>query len=60
MTIEERISFSPRPSLRAKSRNGDSFTVQADVLLTADGVKRIVRPGMLKELGVDADFCPKV
>jgi salicylate hydroxylase len=54
-TIEERISFSSRPSLRAKSRNGDSFTVEADVLLTADDVKRIVRPGMLKELGVDAD-----
>jgi hypothetical protein len=46
----------PRPSLRVKPRNGDSFTAEADVLLAADDVKRIIRPGMPKELGVDADF----
>jgi salicylate hydroxylase len=54
-TIEEVISFSPRPSLRAKPHNGDSFTVDADVLLAAGGVASIVRSGMLKELGVGAD-----
>jgi salicylate hydroxylase len=55
-TNTEMISFSPRPSLRAKPRNGDSFTAEADVLLAADDVKNIVCPGMLKELGADADF----
>jgi salicylate hydroxylase len=54
-TIEEITSFLPRPLLRAKPRNGDSFTVEADVLLAAGGVKSIVRFGLLKELGDDAD-----
>jgi salicylate hydroxylase len=41
--------------LRAKPHNGDSFIAEADVLLAADGAKSIVRSGMLKELGDDAD-----
>jgi 2-polyprenyl-6-methoxyphenol hydroxylase-like FAD-dependent oxidoreductase len=54
-TIEETISFPPRPSLRAAPRNGNSLTVRADVLITAGDVKSVVRSGMLKEPSVDAD-----
>jgi salicylate hydroxylase len=55
-TIEEVLSFSPRPSLRARPRNADSFTIEADVILAADGVKSVVRPQMLQELGFDAQI----
>ena len=54
--IEEVISFSPRPSFKVKPRNGDSYIVEADVLLAADGVKSVVRTQMLKGLGDEAQI----
>ena len=51
---EEVNAFSPRPSFRAQPRKGQPYTVEADVVIAADGVKSNIRPQMLKELGVDA------
>ena len=53
--IEELISFSPRPTFKVKPRHGDSFIVEADVVLAADGVKSVVRTQMLKQLGDEAE-----
>ncbi|KAF2090222.1 putative monooxygenase [Saccharata proteae CBS 121410] len=49
-------SFGPKPSFTAIPRKGGQpYTVTADVILAADGVKSVVRPQILHELGVDAD-----
>lgn len=53
-TVEKVDSFSPRPTLRVKPRNGDPYTVTADVVLGADGVKSNIRDQMLAELKIDA------
>jgi salicylate hydroxylase len=54
-TIEQVDSFSPKPSFTVKPRNADAYKVEADVLLSADGVKSNVRPQILKELGINAE-----
>ncbi len=54
--VEKVTSFTPKPTLRAVPRKGgEPYTVEADVLLAADGVKSNTRVAMLKELGVEAD-----
>ncbi|GAB7350792.1 hypothetical protein MBLNU459_g1331t2 [Dothideomycetes sp. NU459] len=46
--------FTPRVKFTATPRQGDSYDVECDILLGADGVKSNVRMQMLSELGVDA------
>jgi salicylate hydroxylase len=47
-------SWGPHPKFTAVPRKGEPYTVEADVLLAADGVKSVVRDQMLKENNVDA------
>jgi salicylate hydroxylase len=54
--LESVESFSPKPTFRIKPRDGESYTVKADVLLASDGIKSVVRTQMLKELDVDAQI----
>jgi len=50
-------SFSPKPSFTATSRKGGQpYTVQADIILAADGIKSNTRVEMLRQLGVSADI----
>ncbi|CAJ2501594.1 Uu.00g044470.m01.CDS01 [Anthostomella pinea] len=52
----EIVSFGPKPSFTATPRKGGApYTVTADVILAADGIKSVVRPQIMRELGVDAD-----
>ncbi|KAF4630609.1 hypothetical protein G7Y89_g7535 [Cudoniella acicularis] len=52
-SIEGIESWTPKPTMRIKPRNGEPFTVQADVLLSADGVKSKTRKALLKELNIE-------
>ncbi|TVY82700.1 FAD-dependent monooxygenase OpS4 [Lachnellula suecica] len=52
--LEAVESFSPRPTIRIKPRNGEPYSVEADVVLACDGVKSITRDTILKELKADA------
>lgn len=47
--------WSPRPSFKVRPRGGEPFTVTADILIAADGLKSNIRAQMLKELKVDTD-----
>jgi salicylate hydroxylase len=53
-TAEQVKSFSPKQTFVAKPRHGQSYTVEADVLLAADGVKSNTRTQMLRELNINA------
>ncbi|KAJ9352121.1 hypothetical protein DTO027B9_6053 [Paecilomyces variotii] len=53
--VEEIESFSPKPRFIAKPRDGEPYTVEADVLLACDGIKSKIRVAMLKLLNVDAE-----
>ena len=54
-TAAEQVeTWSPKASLRVKPRDGQPFTVIADILLAADGLKSTIRTQMLKLLNVDA------
>ncbi|MCJ1336866.1 hypothetical protein MMC09_002144 [Bachmanniomyces sp. S44760] len=55
-SIEQVIAFSPKPSFTAKPGDGEPYTVEADVLLAADGVKSSVRPQLLQQLNVKAEI----
>lgn len=48
-------SFSPKPTFKAIPRKGEPYTVTADVLLAADGVKSNVRTQLLHALDVHAE-----
>ena len=48
-------SFGSSPSFKAVPRQGEPYIVTADIILACDGVKSIVRPQILKELGVHAE-----
>ena len=54
-TVDSISSFGPKPSFIANPRQGEPYTVEADVILAADGVKSNCRVSMLKELGAEAD-----
>jgi len=54
-TIEQVVSWSPKPRIRATPREGESWVLDVDMLLACDGVKSTIRMQMLKELGVTAD-----
>lgn len=47
-------SWSPKPVFTAQPRNGDGYTVEADVLIASDGIKSVIRDQMLTLLKVDA------
>lgn len=47
-------SWIPKPILKVKPRDGETYTLEADVLLAADGLKSGIRDQMLKELNIDA------
>lgn len=51
---EEVESWSPKPTIKVKPRNGEPYLVQADILLAADGLKSRIRDQMLKELKINA------
>lgn len=44
-----------KPTFKVQIRNGNSYQVEADVLLACDGVKSNVRMAMLQQLGVEAN-----
>lgn len=46
--------WSPKPSFKARPRGGEPYTVTADVLIAADGLKSNIRTQMLQQLKVDA------
>ena len=55
-TSAEKIKrWSPKPSFIAKPRNGEPYEVTPDVILACDGVKSIVRPDLLQQIGVEAE-----
>lgn len=47
-------SWSPKPTIKVQPREGEAYSVTADVLLAADGLKSRIRDQMLKELKIDA------
>ena len=49
-TVEEVLHFNPKPSFIAKPRHAESYTVECDILLAADGVKSLIRTAMLATL----------
>jgi salicylate hydroxylase len=51
---EEVESWSPKPTIKVKPRDGEPYLVQADILLAADGLKSRIRDQMLKELNINA------
>ena len=51
---DEVHAFAPRPSFTALPRNGEPYTVEADVILAADGLKSNVRMQILQKIGADA------
>lgn len=52
--LEAVESFSPKPTIRIKPRDGESYSLKADVFLAADGIKSIARDTILQELKADA------
>ncbi|KAK6593226.1 hypothetical protein H4I96_11161 [Botrytis cinerea] len=54
LSAEAVESFGPKPVLKVKPRQGESYTVKADVILASDGIKSIVRSKILSELNHDA------
>lgn len=54
--IETITSFTPKPTLIIKPRNGEPQTITCDVLLGADGVKSNTRAALLEEIKADAQI----
>jgi salicylate hydroxylase len=54
MAAQEVDIWSPKPSFKVKPRDGEPYTVTADVLIAADGLKSNIRTQMLRELQLDA------
>ncbi|TAQ91094.1 hypothetical protein B7494_g670 [Chlorociboria aeruginascens] len=55
-TAASHVSLFPSPSFTAKPRSGTPYTVKADILLGADGIKSPTRTAMLKDLNVSAQI----
>lgn len=47
-------SWAPQPSIKVVPRDGTPYTVSADIILAADGLKSNIRDQMLKLLNIDA------
>jgi salicylate hydroxylase len=55
-TAAEKLdSFGPKPVLRLKPRDGESYTIEPEVVLASDGVKSVIRSQLLSEIGVHAE-----
>ena len=48
-------SFKPKAVIDIQPRNGETYTIEVDILLAADGIKSVIRPEILRELQYDAD-----
>lgn len=48
-------SFAGKPTITLKPRNGDEYTLEADMVLASDGVKSATRTQMLAELGTQSE-----
>ncbi|KAJ3733290.1 putative monooxygenase [Lentinula guzmanii] len=48
-------SWTPKPTITVKPREGEPYDVSADIVLAADGIKSVIRPQILKELNVEAE-----
>lgn len=53
-TVSKVNVYGPRPTFSAVPRQGETYTVESDVLLASDGVKSVVRDQLLRHTGVDA------
>ncbi len=53
-SLNKITSWSPKATFTALPRNGEPYTVEADVVLAADGIKSNARRDMLQTLKVDA------
>ncbi|PQE32717.1 hypothetical protein CJF32_00008298 [Rutstroemia sp. NJR-2017a WRK4] len=51
---QEVESFGPKPAIKVKPRQGEPYTVEADVILASDGIKSVVRTKILEEIKHDA------
>lgn len=49
-------SWTPHPTIKVQPREGEAYTVKADILLAADGLKSRIRDQMLKELDIKAEI----
>ncbi|KAF1809761.1 putative monooxygenase [Eremomyces bilateralis CBS 781.70] len=49
-------SWSPKPVFTVTPRDGEPYTIEADILLGADGIKSATRTSMLAHLKVDAEI----
>lgn len=47
-------TWAPKPVIKLQPRDGEAFSVTADILLGADGLKSRIRDQMLKDLNIDA------
>lgn len=47
-------AWAPKPIIKLQPRDGEAFSVTADILLGADGLKSRIRDQMLKDLNIDA------
>jgi salicylate hydroxylase len=47
-------SFAGKPIMTLKPRDGDEYTLEADILLASDGIKSVTRTQMLAELGTES------
>jgi salicylate hydroxylase len=47
-------SWTLKPILKVKPRDGEAYHVETDILLAADGLKSCIRDQMLKELNINA------
>lgn len=52
--VQDIKAWTPKPTFTAIPRNAEPYTVEADVILAADGIKSAVRTVMLKEINSDA------
>ncbi|KAK3318515.1 hypothetical protein B0H66DRAFT_241177 [Apodospora peruviana] len=48
-------SFTPKPTLTVKPRDGEEYTVESDLVLASDGIKSATRTQMLAELGTASE-----
>ncbi|KAI9730283.1 MAG: hypothetical protein M1818_008186 [Claussenomyces sp. TS43310] len=53
--VEQVQSYIPKAVFQVKPRDGEPYTVEADLILAADGVKSNMRSQILKALGVNAN-----
>ncbi|KAL5347846.1 hypothetical protein ACLOAV_007256 [Pseudogymnoascus australis] len=49
-------SFSPQPTFTVVPRDGEPYSVEADILLSSDGVKSTTRVEMMKRIGATAEI----